>query len=114
MLNFLKPFVNSINRIETDGISCNFNGEVKRIYVHALCCCVDCMQSMIQYNGYYGCSWCLHPGQRVFHNRGATIKYTLTDELTARRTAEEMFEQMGRLGPTVVHWIASLPSNPKV
>ncbi|CAN7988266.1 unnamed protein product [Ixodes hexagonus] len=38
--------------------------------VYCLCCSADSparalMQNMVQYNGYFGCSWCLHPRKTV-------------------------------------------------
>lgn len=37
------------------------------LQIHCFSCCADApvraiMQNMLQYNGHYGCGWCLHPG----------------------------------------------------
>ena len=46
-----------------------------------LACVVDSVarpiiQNRLQYNGYYGCSWCYHPGRTV----GRTVKYPIDME----------------------------------
>ena len=90
---FLNPFVKDMNNLADTGIQCNINNEIKTIKVYALCCCVDSvvrapMQGFIQFNGYFGCNWCLHPGELVNHDRGAAIKYTLLHEVPPRRSEE--------------------------
>ena len=44
------------------------------------------MQGFHQYNGYYWCSWCLHPGKPVKHIVRSTIKYPLQAEVIEKRT----------------------------
>ena len=44
---------------------------------------------MIQYNGYYGCSWCLHPGIPVLHITKNVIKYPLLDNVPPLRTERD-------------------------
>ncbi|KAH9359742.1 hypothetical protein HPB48_021301 [Haemaphysalis longicornis] len=46
----------------TDSILC--------VQVFCICCCADAparaaMQNVKQFNGFYGCSWCYHPGTKV-------------------------------------------------
>ncbi|OXU17411.1 hypothetical protein TSAR_006242 [Trichomalopsis sarcophagae] len=90
---FLKPFVEGINKLSQTGIVCEIRNERKTIKVYALCCCVDLvarapMQGFVQFNGYYGCPWCLHPGELIAHNTGAAIKYILLNEIPERRSEE--------------------------
>lgn len=90
---FLKPFVNGVNQLSETGIDCIIHNERKTIKLYALCCCVDSvarapMQGLIQFNGYYGCNWCLHPGVLVPHNTGAAVKYILMNEIPERRSEE--------------------------
>ena len=91
MTSFLKPFVETINLLSEEGISCKINNEVRNIKLYSLCCCVDTvarapMQGLIQFNGYYSCNWCLHPGEMVPHRRGYAMKYPILDEEPELRT----------------------------
>lgn len=79
---FLTPFVKNMNILSTSGIMCNFQGGKINVKVYALNCCVDSqarapMQGINQFNGYYGCNWCLHPGEWVKRNNNArgSVKY---------------------------------------
>ncbi|KAH7939196.1 hypothetical protein HPB52_008333 [Rhipicephalus sanguineus] len=47
------------------------------------------MQHMVQFNGYYGCSWCYHPGVNV----DGTVKYCLTTPFLDR-TDKEAIQDM--------------------
>ncbi|KAL7290770.1 hypothetical protein TKK_0015517 [Trichogramma kaykai] len=89
----LQIFVDKINQLsnEDGGLNMNINNEIKNIKVYAICCCVDSvarapMQGIIQFNGYYGCNWCLDSGSRVFHEKGFTIKYPLRQDVVPNRT----------------------------
>ena len=87
---FLKPIVNEIQRLSVTGISCIIRGRMKEIFIYCICCCVDSparcsIQYLIQYNGHYGCSWCLHPGIPVMHKVKEVIKYPLLDYVPALR-----------------------------
>lgn len=37
----------------------------KELYVVSFCAEVLMLQDMMQYNGAYGCPYCLHPGERL-------------------------------------------------
>ncbi|KAL7290560.1 hypothetical protein TKK_0015327 [Trichogramma kaykai] len=95
----LRIFVEKINTLsdEDGGLNLTLNGEVRNVKVYAICCCVDTvarapMQGMIQFNGYYGCNWCLHRGKRVLHKKGYTVKYPLTEDVVPDRTEENTLE----------------------
>ncbi|KAM7289896.1 hypothetical protein ISCGN_030024 [Ixodes scapularis] len=65
MVMCLNPFVNEINRIGT--ITWESGGHVVNTTVQIVCCCVDAparvaVLNMKQFNGYYGCTWCLQKG----------------------------------------------------
>ncbi|XP_058791863.1 uncharacterized protein LOC131664623 [Phymastichus coffea] len=67
---FLKAFVQNINKINERTIPCKINGILKNIKIYPICCCVDTIarapaQGLIQFNGRFGCNWCLHPGKSV-------------------------------------------------
>lgn len=98
---YLRPFVKFMNRLSDEGISINIDGVDEKIKIYTLCCCVDSaarspMQGIIQHNGSFGCSWCLHPGVYVkpdTKKRGA-IKYVLMNEDIPLRTDVETIEHM--------------------
>ncbi|KAL7290612.1 hypothetical protein TKK_0015374 [Trichogramma kaykai] len=99
MTNFLEPFVAYINSLSELGIRCNFADEEVNIHVYALCCCVDSvarapMQGLTQFNGRYGCNWCLHPGQLVGEGRSAVIKYPLLHFVPPRRVEFDSLMQI--------------------
>ena len=52
------------------------------------------MQGFVQFNGYFGCGWCVHPGSYVLSNRGGSVKYILLDEVPPRRTEIETLAYM--------------------
>ncbi|XP_067203731.1 uncharacterized protein [Linepithema humile] len=96
---FLKPYVVHMNKLSNNGVRCTIANEVRIIKVFTLCCCVDSvarapMQGIVQYNGYFGCSWCLHPGYYVVYKRGGSVKYTLMNEVPPKRTENETIEHM--------------------
>ena len=96
---FLKPFVVYMNQLANEGIKGKINNEERVIKIHTLCCFVDSvarapMQDMMQINGYYGCSWCMHPGEYVPTVRGGSVKYVLLNELPRERTERETLQYM--------------------
>ena len=50
------------------------------------------LQNIHQFNGTYGCGFCLHPGQRVSKGKGTTRVYPLTFPVPAQRSHENVFE----------------------
>ena len=104
---FLKPFVDYMNTLSRSGVTCTIANERRRIKIFTLCCCVDSVarapvQGFIQFNGYFGCGWCLHPGNYVASNRGGnsnrggSVKYTLQNETPAKRTEIQTLVYMQR------------------
>ena len=65
---FLTPFIEQMNSLADTGVKCYIAGEQKIVKLFGLCCCVDSgargpIQGLTQYNGKFGCNWCLHPGK---------------------------------------------------
>ncbi|KAL7286675.1 hypothetical protein TKK_0019062 [Trichogramma kaykai] len=63
---FLKSFVEMMNNLCNEGIPCVIKGKKLDLKIYALLSCVDTvarapMQGLTQFNGKYGCNWCLHP-----------------------------------------------------
>ncbi|OXU18098.1 hypothetical protein TSAR_016441 [Trichomalopsis sarcophagae] len=97
---FLKHYVVYMNKLADEGIEFKINGvNNNRYYIHVVCCCVDSvarspMVGMVQYNGYFGCHWCLHPGVYIRSSRGGCVKYVLLNEAPLNRTERETLQNM--------------------
>ena len=97
---FLRPFVEYMNELSTIGIKCIINNEQRDIKIFTLCCCVNSvarasMQGIHQFNGHYGCSWCLHPGLYVrYTTKGGNMKYILLDDKVSMRTERDTISHM--------------------
>uniref|UniRef100_A0ABD2WQP1 Uncharacterized protein n=1 Tax=Trichogramma kaykai TaxID=54128 RepID=A0ABD2WQP1_9HYME len=94
MILFMDKFVNMFNNITSQGIRCNIKNEDITITPYIVSCCVDSvarapMQGMKQFNGYYGCNWCLHPGEH-----DGVMMYTLQDVPVSLRTHEDTLQLM--------------------
>ena len=67
MKKFLQPTIAMLKELEQDGVVVNTTSGVKTIRASLLCAVFDLVAkapalNMKQFNGYYGCSACLHPG----------------------------------------------------
>nr|XP_021326613.1 uncharacterized protein LOC110438464 [Danio rerio] len=76
---YLKPFTEQAKSLSSKGVSWRKNGVQINSKIVGICCCVDskarpAMQNMTQFNGYYGCGFCLHPGVLVERH----VKYTVS------------------------------------
>lgn len=101
---FLKPFVESINKLFTDGFKCNIDNHEITLKVYPVVCCVDSvarasLHCCMLFNGKYGCPWCLHPGEWVSNplnpNSGSHKYPLIVEEVNLRNvenTVEHMFE----------------------
>lgn len=87
-----------IKKIQSNPLECNINGEKIFIKLYILICCVDTgarahMQGLTQFNGKFGCNWCLHPTES-YHR---VTKYPIDlkrKRLPAKRTKEETVKTM--------------------
>ncbi|OXU20232.1 hypothetical protein TSAR_011638 [Trichomalopsis sarcophagae] len=52
------------------------------------------MQGITQFNGYYGCNWCLHPGYYTLTGRGGSVKYILMDDEVDDRNEADTLRHM--------------------
>ncbi|CAN8014896.1 unnamed protein product, partial [Ixodes persulcatus] len=72
--------------------------------VYCVCCSADSparalMQNMVQYNGYFGCGWYLHPGKTV----EGTVKYHVGSASVPDRTKEGVERSMAEAFETGTH-----------
>lgn len=93
---FLKSFVDDAKHLATIGVTWkHVDGTLINSKFVATCCCVDsvarpAMQKLMQFNGYYSCGWCYHPGENV----GNVVKYPVGPECYPDRTNETMEKEM--------------------
>ncbi|KAL7288343.1 hypothetical protein TKK_0017677 [Trichogramma kaykai] len=97
---FMKAFTDSFRELSTNEISCTVNNVTKNVKIYGICCCVDSvacapMQGLTQFNGHYGCNWCLHPGISIKNKKkpkSSTLKYTLLNEKIEMRSSFNMLK----------------------
>jgi len=111
---FLKPFTKECQSLSTVGFKFHSNNIVNHCKVIAAVMMCDSvarpiLQNMTQFNGHYGCSLCLHPGEQVPKGNGTVRVYpykevpkrdhasTLNDAREAVRTTQSV---RGIKGPT--------------
>ncbi|XP_042144491.1 uncharacterized protein LOC121834781 [Ixodes scapularis] len=88
MTTLLTPFTKELQELST-GFSCVKDGKTVHIRVFAAACSVDAIarsavRNCKQFNGFYGCGWCYHPG-------GSSYEYL--DPPPERRTAVKHLEE---------------------
>lgn len=97
MQTFLKPFIDEILKINTDGgLSFKMNGEVKTVKIYPMIFTGDTLAKQYvlkksSFNGYKGCPYCLHAGTLVQNQ----IRYCNRDLAAVRmndQTRIDMFE----------------------
>ncbi|XP_064461624.1 uncharacterized protein LOC135371566 [Ornithodoros turicata] len=94
---FLKKFVKQCSRLADKGFKWIKNGVQVVSKAFVVCCSVDSaarplLQNMIKFNGFFGCSWCLHPGVTV----KGDVRYTVTSQVHEERKASSSIRCMYR------------------
>ena len=92
--SFFKPFVDEMKKLSCNGFEWLLNGEKIVSYVYCLVCSCDSvaramLQNIKQFNGKYGCNWCLHPGTRVEKGKGSVQVYS-ADGNYSKRNHQDM------------------------
>ncbi|KAM7306423.1 uncharacterized protein ISCGN_010127 [Ixodes scapularis] len=95
MTLLLQAFTTQMERLAEDGVTWNAGGVTVNSKVYCISCVADsparaAMQNVMQFNGYYGCSWCLHPGVCI----NGCIKYPASAGAMDDRTERGMVEDM--------------------
>ncbi|KAL7295125.1 hypothetical protein TKK_0011592 [Trichogramma kaykai] len=102
MCTFFQPFIDFFEKASTEGIEItSSNNTKKKIKAFALICSVDAvarapLQGIKQFNGTFGCNWCLHPGVSI----GGSKRYIV-------RTV-----QMRNSDETITDMMSATPINP--
>lgn len=92
---YLKPFTEQAKSLSSKGVLWRKNGVQVNSKIVGICCCVDSkarptMQNTTQFNGYYGCGFCLHPGVLVERQ----VKYTVSASGHDDRDSKSMIRDM--------------------
>lgn len=88
---FLKPFINEINKINRIGVDIKIMSTIQKFDIFPMLCSLDTIakdvvQCKKQFNGYCGCSYCLHPGTKVLKQ----IRYTNLPNIQNRNHIESL------------------------
>jgi hypothetical protein len=121
---FLKPFVDELTRLGSEGLVATFkNGTTEKIFVFSGAISVDTparamCQNLKQFNGRCGCAFCEMEGERVERGRGSTRVYEEKEIEIVQRTHERFVEQachatdkipvMGVKGPSFLMLVPKL------
>ncbi|XP_073721364.1 uncharacterized protein [Misgurnus anguillicaudatus] len=86
---FFGPFANQMKTLGSVGFEWCLKGEIIKSYVYAIICSCDSvaramLQNVKQFNGKFGCNWCLHPGERVEKGRGYAQVYPYLEDVRER------------------------------
>ncbi|XP_073668003.1 uncharacterized protein [Paramisgurnus dabryanus] len=86
---FFGPFANQMKTLGSVGFEWCLKGEIIKSYVYAIICSCDSvaramLQNVKQFNGKFGCNWCLHPGERVEKGRGYVQVYLYLEDVRER------------------------------
>ena len=93
MQTFLKPFIDECRRLEKYGFM--WKDKLSKVLVNTkvyllVCSCDSAarciIQNIKQYNGKFGCSWCLNPGQAMANANGGPPKRVYESTLFPSRT----------------------------
>ncbi|XP_070393260.1 uncharacterized protein [Dermacentor albipictus] len=92
---FQSTFVEQMNQLSENGFVLERQGQLQTFKAYCICCAVDSvarapMQGVTQFNGYFGCNWCLQKGERA----GGSTKYPVESVNSSERTESQMLEDM--------------------
>ncbi|KAK3910840.1 Beta,beta-carotene 9',10'-oxygenase [Frankliniella fusca] len=98
---YLKPFVAELLELARTGVSYRRNSIVKSVKVKGCCCISDTVarpmiRNSTQFNGKFGCGFCLHPGVRMANGKGSCRSYTTSTSVYPERTHQEVMHLAAR------------------
>lgn len=99
---FLKPFIEELASVQMQTLTITDDDFKFDFILFALLCTLDTvakdkLQKKKQFNGYLGCSYCLHPGTRVI---GHQIRYCNCENDISNRTHENALKDMKKASAT--------------
>ncbi|XP_037522067.2 uncharacterized protein LOC119399326 [Rhipicephalus sanguineus] len=104
MTIMLMAFVKQMRLLGDTGVKWTCDGKTFHSKVYCLNSVADSparalMQNMVQYNGYFGCGWCLHPGESV----EGTVKYPASASTFPDRSKDSVMMDMKEVHNTGVY-----------
>ncbi|KAL1444443.1 hypothetical protein MTO96_029864 [Rhipicephalus appendiculatus] len=104
MTIMLMAFVEQMRLLGDTGVKWTSDGKIFHSKVYCLNGVADAparalMQNMVQYNGYFGCGWCLHPGESV----EGTVKYPASASTFPDRSKDAVMMDMKEANDTGVY-----------
>lgn len=100
-LSIFEPFTRELDSLAQDGVKWFSGNEVimSKVYlavcpVDSVCRCV--LQNMKQFNGEYGCPWCLNKGEMVEKGGGYVRVYKYNDVEADKRTMTENLQHVAQ------------------
>jgi len=96
--SYLKPLTDELNILQTDGLQWkDAHGNVLTTKCTLTMCICDSVarpmvQNVIQFNGLYGCSYCMHKGEMIKKGSGHVRVYPADSGLHPLRTKDESLE----------------------
>lgn len=99
---FFKPLIKEIEGIHQNPIKVKINDQNRNFEIYPLLCTVDTVakdkiQKKKQFNGYFGCSYCVHPGTLVNRKQ---IRYSSLNGDFEKRTHDSAVSDMIRASMT--------------
>lgn len=91
---FLKPFVEEMGALKDIGLQWTDGDDIRTSRVYAVVSACDAiarpmLKDSIQFNGKYGCDWCLHPGERIAKGNGFVNIYPCKEDSPATRQQQQ-------------------------
>lgn len=102
-LQFFLPLAKEIQCLQERGIVMEIQGVEWTFHIYLTQGSFDlpakaAVQQIMQYNGSFGCSFCLHPGESTVNKKGnSRIKYTWSHETHALRTNLDVLTTMEKM-----------------
>ena len=95
---FIDPFIDMINCESKNNIEIEVKGQHRSIRLFPILVCVDTiarapLQGTVQFNGKYGCNWCLHPGEYF----AKSMRYPILHYHPELRTSQNTITQMNEV-----------------
>nr|XP_042895059.1 uncharacterized protein LOC107451905 [Parasteatoda tepidariorum] len=95
---FMEVYIKELTDLSEQGIRWKNRDKYVESHVYTVCGCFDsparcAVQNMNQFNGYFGCPWCLHPGTLI----EGVMKYNTLEEDPELRTEEQTVEIMSKV-----------------
>lgn len=106
MDEYLSPLVQQFKEFELNKLQIVLNKKPIRFEPRIITCCVDlpaksAVQNMKQFNGKFGCGYCLHPGKSVQINKTKQIRFGRLTYKPKLRLQESTAKIMDMMGPPI-------------